>query len=360
MTTDRRRPPITTGGRPGSWSSSPTRTTPTSARPATAARWIDAGSEGWLVCCTSGDQGGEDPDADPLELAALRETEQRAAAAIIGYAGVTFLHQPDGALANDLALREQLVREIRTFRPDAVLATDPETIFYQRRRDQPHRPSGGRDRRRRRRLSGGPQPDGLPVAGPVGPRPPTGSGGSTCSGRSGPTPGSTCRRTLERKIDALRAHASQIHDPDGLAERIRTWAAEEGAAIGVDRGRGAPRWSSSTTTRTKARADAADGGQASSSRSGRIRPHWFQTSARPSARRPSIVTISARVRSPATPARYSSAATVDLAEQARPSRPRSASAGPASGRARRSRGRATGRAATGMRSSIQPPRPSNR
>ena len=49
---------------------------------------------------------------------------------IIGYAGVTFLHQPDGALANDLALRELLVREIRTFRPDAVLATDPETLFY--------------------------------------------------------------------------------------------------------------------------------------------------------------------------------------------------------------------------------------
>ena len=82
------------------------------------------------MCCTSGDQGGEDPDADPLALAALREAEQRAAAAIIGYAGVTFLHQPDGALANDLALREQLVREIRTFRPDAVLATDPDTIFY--------------------------------------------------------------------------------------------------------------------------------------------------------------------------------------------------------------------------------------
>ena len=49
---------------------------------------------------------------------------------MIGYAGVTFLHGPDGALANDLALREHLVREIRTFRPDAVLATDPETIFH--------------------------------------------------------------------------------------------------------------------------------------------------------------------------------------------------------------------------------------
>src|SRR3954451_7430243 len=79
----------------------------------TAARWIDAGSVGWLVCCTSGDQGGEDPDADPLELAATREREQNDAAAVVGYAGVTYLHQPDGALVNDLALREHLVREIR-------------------------------------------------------------------------------------------------------------------------------------------------------------------------------------------------------------------------------------------------------
>ena len=27
---------------------------------ATAASWIDQGSTGWLVCCTSGDAGGED------------------------------------------------------------------------------------------------------------------------------------------------------------------------------------------------------------------------------------------------------------------------------------------------------------
>ena len=90
---------------------------------ATAAGWIDQGSTGWLVCCTSGDAGGEDPDMDPLELAAIREREQRAAAEVVGYAGVTFLHMPDGALVNDLILREHLVREIRTFRPDAVLAT---------------------------------------------------------------------------------------------------------------------------------------------------------------------------------------------------------------------------------------------
>ena len=40
------------------------------------------------MCCTSGDQGGEDPKLILLALSALREAEQRAAtAAVIGYAG---------------------------------------------------------------------------------------------------------------------------------------------------------------------------------------------------------------------------------------------------------------------------------
>ena len=58
--------------------------------------------------------------------------EQRAAADIVGYEDVTFLHRPDGALANDLALREQLVRIIRTFRPDAVAASDPRVLIHER------------------------------------------------------------------------------------------------------------------------------------------------------------------------------------------------------------------------------------
>src|SRR5512136_471015 len=90
-----------------------------------ASAWIDAGSKGWLVCCTSGDAGSEDPEANPLELAAAREAEQREAARIVGYEGVSFLHQPDGGLANDLALREMLVREIRKWKPDAIFAGDP-------------------------------------------------------------------------------------------------------------------------------------------------------------------------------------------------------------------------------------------
>ena len=199
---------------------------------ATAAAWIDAGSTGWLVCCTSGDAGGEDPDIDPLELAALREAEQQAAAEIVGYAGVSFLHGPDGALANDLALRELLVREIRTFRPDAVLATDPEVVFYR---------DGGVNHTDHRAA-------GLAAADAVYPAarnpmafPWLARGGLALhkvrrvylfwSDRSDTWVDISA--TLERKIEALRAHASQIHDPDDLAERIRSWAGEEGAPIGA-------------------------------------------------------------------------------------------------------------------------------
>jgi LmbE family N-acetylglucosaminyl deacetylase len=199
---------------------------------ATAARWIDAGSTGWLVCCTSGDQGGEDPEADPLVLAALRETEQRAASEIIGFAGVTFLHGPDGALANDLALREQLVREIRTFRPDAVLATDPETIFYR----------GGGVNHTDHRAAGIAAVDATyPAA-----RNPMAFPWLAKSGLEA----HRVRRlylfwsdrsdswvdvgaTLDRKLAALGAHASQIQDAAALEVRIREWAAEEGARIGV-------------------------------------------------------------------------------------------------------------------------------
>jgi LmbE family N-acetylglucosaminyl deacetylase len=201
----------------------------------TAARWIDQGSTGWLVCCTSGDAGGEDPEADPLELAVVREREQQAAAAIIGYAGVSFLHMPDGALVNDLVLREHLVREIRTFRPDAVLATDPSVIFYR---------DGGINHTDHRAA-------GLAAVDAVYPaaRNPMAFPSLARSGLaahrvrrlylfwpSEPNVRIDITTTLDRKIAALGAHASQIKEPERLAERIRAWAAEEGEPIGAAAG----------------------------------------------------------------------------------------------------------------------------
>ena len=202
---------------------------------ATAARWIDAGSVGWLVCCTSGDQGGEDHAADPLALAATREAEQRAAAAIVGYAGVTFLHQPDGAVANDLPLREHLVRAIRTFRPDAVLTHDPEVLFY----------GGGGVNHTDHRAAGIAAVDAVfpaarnPMAFPSLAR----DGLAPQKVRrlylfwpSRPDTWVDVTATLDRRLAALRCHESQLRHPERLDERIRTWAAEEGEPIGAAAG----------------------------------------------------------------------------------------------------------------------------
>jgi len=202
---------------------------------ATASRWIDAGSVGWLVCCTSGDAGGEDPDLDPMELAALREEEQRIAADVVGYAGLTFLHQPDGALDNDLALREHLVREIRTFRPDAVLATDPEVVFYR---------DGGVNHTDHRAAGMAAVDAVYPAA-----RNPMAFPWLAKSGLAShvvrrlylfwpndPNVRVDVSATIERKIDALRAHASQIKEPEKLEERIREWATEGGEPIGAAAG----------------------------------------------------------------------------------------------------------------------------
>ena len=196
----------------------------------TAATWIAAGSAGWLVCCTSGDAGSEDADLDPLALAATREAEQRAAADVIGYEGVSFLHQPDGALANDLVLRELLVREIRAFRPDAVITNDPEVVFRKGRgvNHADHRAAG------------------MAAVDAVFPaaRNPMAFPGLVregllphrvrrlyLSGSNQPTVRVDIGDRLERKLLALSRHISQI-DVQSL-ENVRRRAAEEGAALGA-------------------------------------------------------------------------------------------------------------------------------
>lgn len=197
-----------------------------------AAVWIDAGAQGWLVCCTSGDAGGEDPGADPLELARAREEEQRRAAEIVGYEGVSFLHQPDGGLVSDLALREMLVREIRSFRPDAVVTGDPEVVIHR---------GGGVNHTDHRAAALAAVDAVYPAA-----RNPMAFPWLARNGLAA----HKVRRlymmwsnqadvwvdvstAVERKVEALRCHESQLHDPEGVFARVRGRLAEQGARIGA-------------------------------------------------------------------------------------------------------------------------------
>jgi LmbE family N-acetylglucosaminyl deacetylase len=99
----------------------------------TLAKWAKQGCEIISVIITSGDSGSNDPtkDADykPV-LAELREKEQLAANSILGIQKTVFLRYPDGELESTIALRKELTRLIRKFKPDTVLTGNPEGWFY--------------------------------------------------------------------------------------------------------------------------------------------------------------------------------------------------------------------------------------
>jgi LmbE family N-acetylglucosaminyl deacetylase len=88
----------------------------------TVAVWTSAGIEVSYCVCTSGEASGDGAPG----MAAVREAEQRAAAAHVGVEDVTFLGYPDGAVTPSLELRRDIARVIRRVRPDRVLTWSPE------------------------------------------------------------------------------------------------------------------------------------------------------------------------------------------------------------------------------------------
>lgn len=95
----------------------------------TLARWAQGRAEVTYILCTSGEVGIAREDISKAEAARIREDEQRAAAAIIGAKEVVFLCEPDGLLQPTLELRKKLVREIRRAQPEVVVCGDPTVVW---------------------------------------------------------------------------------------------------------------------------------------------------------------------------------------------------------------------------------------
>jgi len=99
----------------------------------TLAKWARAGCQIVSVIITSGDAGSNHPEHDetykPI-LARLREREQRAANRVLGIQETIFLGYPDGELEPSIALRKDLTRLIRKYKPEVVVIGDPQAVFY--------------------------------------------------------------------------------------------------------------------------------------------------------------------------------------------------------------------------------------
>jgi LmbE family N-acetylglucosaminyl deacetylase len=199
----------------------------------TLARWADAGAEVWVLITTRGDKGTSDPGADLDALARLRAEETEASTKELGLAGHLHLDYGDGELVDDERLRGQIVRHVRELRPDAVLCPDPTAIFfgdsYVNHRD--HRvtgwatldgvaPAAGNPHYFAEHLAEGIDVHHVSLV--------------YLSGTLEPNCWVDITATMERKIDALFRHASQLTETGGwFRDFLRQSAEEAGRAAGV-------------------------------------------------------------------------------------------------------------------------------
>ncbi|MGZ4790693.1 MAG: PIG-L deacetylase family protein [Ilumatobacteraceae bacterium] len=95
---------------------------------ATLAKWAAAGCVVHHLICTDGSKGTWNADADVVALVAQRQKEQSEAARRLSGANagvVVFLDHVDGELDSDLKTRGEVAGVIRELRPDVVFGHDP-------------------------------------------------------------------------------------------------------------------------------------------------------------------------------------------------------------------------------------------
>lgn len=196
------------------------------------ALWARAGRELVYVICTDGSKGTSDPAVQGAALVRRRQEEQRAAAAALGCREVVFLPYEDAMLEPSLALRRDLTRQIRRHRPQTVVCFDPTPFwvgdFYLQHPD--HRASGeaalaavfpaARDRLTfPELLTEGLEPHHVQELYLGSPREP--------NRWLDITP------VMDRKVELMLHHRSQVGDPARIDELLRALARDAGTAQGL-------------------------------------------------------------------------------------------------------------------------------
>jgi LmbE family N-acetylglucosaminyl deacetylase len=95
----------------------------------TIATLTDRGVEVVYCVVTDGDAGGFERAVGNGEMAALRRAEQTAAAKVVGVSDLRFLGYRDGTVEPGLGLRKDIARVIRQVRPDLVITHTPERNY---------------------------------------------------------------------------------------------------------------------------------------------------------------------------------------------------------------------------------------
>jgi LmbE family N-acetylglucosaminyl deacetylase len=201
----------------------------------TVSIWTDAGIEVAYLVVTDGDAGSADPTTDRVALAVTRREEQTAAAKSLGVDRVEFLGYPDGQVEPTRELRRDISRAIRAFRPDRVVGPSPERRWDFLPASHPDHLATGEA------AVSAVYPDARnPFAHPellVDGLEPFTVRELWVVGHPDPNVAVDMTDAFDRKIAALKCHASQIADIDSLAEYVRGRLERNAQQMGLDDGR---------------------------------------------------------------------------------------------------------------------------
>ncbi|HEX8934668.1 MAG TPA: PIG-L deacetylase family protein [Pseudonocardiaceae bacterium] len=202
----------------------------------TIATWTGAGIEVSYCIVTDGDAGGFDPGVPRSAIGAIRQDEQRKAAATLGVTDVEFLGYPDGRLTVSFELRRDIARVIRRTRPDRVVVPSPHRDLRNVYVSHPDHQAAGEaalcaiypDAR---------NPFAHPELAEEGLDAHTVPEVWVLSANDRADHYVDITDTFDRKIVALRAHTSQTAHMTTLEERMRAWGSMQAQAAGLAEGR---------------------------------------------------------------------------------------------------------------------------
>jgi LmbE family N-acetylglucosaminyl deacetylase len=205
----------------------------------TIALWTDEGIQVTYCVLTDGSGGGFDPDVPRPEIPHIRRGEQQQAAKLLGVSEVKFFGLGEQSLLDDChELHESLVRVIRQVRPQRVVTWSPEWNWKRFRSSHPdhlatgataltaiYPDAGNSFALTRLRQEEGLEPWTVREVWLIN------------SPEREVNHYVDITETFDRKVAAVRAHSSQIQDPETLSARLRERIAQNTAAAGLDGGR---------------------------------------------------------------------------------------------------------------------------
>lgn len=205
----------------------------------TVAALTDAGVEVVYCVVTDGQAGGFDHSIPRGEMAAIRREEQTKAGAEVGVTDLRFLGFMDGTVEVTMELRHDISLVIRQVRPQVVITQSPLRNLASMYGSHPDHTATG---------------EATMCAVYPDARNPFAFPGTPCAEledwsvaemwvQAGPMATGAeftevdITAQVDRKLRALRCHASQLADPDGMEQRLRARFAEVAAERGLPAGR---------------------------------------------------------------------------------------------------------------------------